>query len=88
MGWRRGVALIAATVAAANLAGICLGWPSGRHWLNVHLWAPMWPNMLAPSLVTLAWVGFLHVRAKVHLARHHEALKQHITATAGKDGNG
>lgn len=49
------------------------------HWLNVEVWGPMWPNMFAPSIITLAWVGILHLRTKVHLRRHHEELKRHIT---------
>jgi hypothetical protein len=48
------------------------------HWLNVELWGPMWPNMFAPSVITLAWMGILHVRVKVHLRRHHEALDSAI----------
>jgi len=87
MDWRRGLALIAAAVAAANLAGICLGWPAGRHWLDVHVWGPMWPNIFAPSASTLAAVVIAHIRTKVHLARHHEELKAHVTAQlAGKEG--
>lgn len=34
------------------------------------LWANLWPNMVAPSLPTLAWCAFLHLRARAHVARH------------------
>jgi len=57
-------------------------------WLNVHLWGPMWPNMFAPSAITLAAVAISHVKAARQRQRHHEELKQHVTAaTGGSDGN-
>ena len=34
------------------------------HWLNVELWSPMWPNMFAPSMITLAAVIVSHVRQR------------------------
>lgn len=58
------------------------------HWLNVELWSPMWPNMFAPSAITLAAVLVSHVKAARQRERHHEDMKQHVTATAGgSDGN-
>jgi hypothetical protein len=61
------------------------------HWLNVHLWGPMWPNIFAPSAMTLAAVAISHARAyrqrerhhaetRATLTAHHEELKQHVTA--------
>lgn len=49
------------------------------HWLNVHLWAPMWPNMFAPSMITLAAVVISHVKARRHRERQHEDLKRHVS---------
>ena len=51
------------------------------HWLNVELWQPMWPNMFAPSMITLAAVAVSHVKAARQRQRHHEELKQHVTDT-------
>ena len=52
------------------------------HWLNVELWSPMWPNMFAPSLISLAAIGVSHVLHRKHADARHEDLKQHVTATA------
>ena len=52
------------------------------HWLDVELWGPMWPNMFAPSAITLAAVAVSHVKAARQRERHHEEMKQHVTATA------
>lgn len=51
------------------------------HWLNVHLWGPMWPNIFSPSAVTLAAVAVSHVRSYRQREWHHEELKQHVTDT-------
>jgi len=57
------------------------------HWLNTELWGPMWPNIAAPSLWTLAGIGLAHWRTRVHLRRHHEELKQHVSETInGSEG--
>lgn len=53
------------------------------HWLNVHLWAPMWPNMFAPSVFTVAAVVLSHIRGYRQRERQHEDMKRHVTATAG-----
>lgn len=53
------------------------------HWVNTELWGPMWPNMFAPSLVTLAAVAVSHVKAARQRERHHREMKKHVTATAG-----
>jgi len=58
------------------------------HWLNVHLWGPMWPNMFAPSMITLGAVAVSHVRAHRQRQRHHEEMKQHVTATAAAKTEG
>jgi len=52
------------------------------HWLNVHLWAPMWPNIFAPSAITLAAVAISHIKSARQAERHHRALKEHISNTA------
>lgn len=58
------------------------------HWLNTELWGPMWPNMFAPSMITLAAVVISHVRQHRHHERRHEELKQHVTnSTGGAGGN-
>jgi hypothetical protein len=57
------------------------------HWLDVELWGPMWPNMFAPSAITLAAVLVSHVKAARQRERHHEDMKQHVTATAGSGGD-
>ena len=53
------------------------------HWLNTELWGPMWPNMFAPSVITLAAVAVSHIRAHRQRERHHEDMKQHVTASTG-----
>lgn len=55
-------------------------------WLKVHLWGPMWPNMFAPSVITLAAVGVSHVRQARQRRRDHEDLKKHVTETLGGSG--
>jgi len=55
------------------------------HWLNVELWQPMWPNMFAPSVITLIAVGVGHVKAARQRERHHQEMKQHVTATVTGD---
>ena len=60
-----------------------------RHWLDIELWGPMWPNMFAPSLITLAAVAVSHFKRSRQAERHHRDLKAHITAAAaaaGQDG--
>lgn len=52
-------------------------------WLNVHLWAPMWPNIFAPSASTLLAVIGSHVKAGRQRQRHHDEMKQHVTDTLG-----
>jgi hypothetical protein len=52
------------------------------HWLNTELWGPMWPNMFAPSLLTLPAIAVSHVKAARQRERHHQDMKQHVTATA------
>lgn len=57
------------------------------HWLNVELWSPMWPNMFAPSLITLPVVVVGQVKAWQQRERHHEDMKQHVTnSTEGNAG--
>lgn len=64
------------------------------HWLNVELWSPLWPNMVAPNVWTIAAVlchllATLAQRARQHLEaerradERHEELKQHVTKTLG-----
>lgn len=67
------------------------------HWLNVHLWGPMWPNIFAPSAITLGAITVAHLRARWQADRHHaeraaqadahhEALKAHVSAELGRGG--
>ena len=53
------------------------------HWLDVELWAPMWPNMFAPSASTVAAVVISHVKSARQRERHHEDMKRHVTKQAG-----
>lgn len=53
------------------------------HWLNVELWGPMWPNMFAPSLITIPVVVAAHVKASRQRQRNHDDMKAHVTSTAG-----
>jgi hypothetical protein len=46
-------------------------------------WNDLWPNAIAPSVWTLAAVIASHVKAARQRERHHEDMKQHVTATAG-----
>ena len=39
------------------------------HWLDVELWGPMWPNMFAPSAITLANAEGLYGHAEAVRAR-------------------
>ena len=50
-----------------------------------HLWQAVWPNMVAPSLWTLLGIGLSHLHTHRKLNAHHEALKAHVTAVAGKE---
>ena len=45
---------------------------------NRDIWAPMWPNMFAPSVITLAAVVVSHFRLKAHQKKNHEETKQAI----------
>lgn len=56
------------------------------HWLNVELWSPMWPNMFAPSLITLPVVIVGQVRARRQRKRLHEDMKKHVTDAASPKG--
>jgi hypothetical protein len=38
-----------------------------HHWLYTDLWAPMWPNVFAPSAPTLLSVLWGHYRLKAHV---------------------
>lgn len=48
-------------------------------WLNRDLWAPMWPNMFAPSVITLAGLGLSHWRIRRRQDAHHAAMVKHVT---------
>ena len=45
------------------------------------LWNDLWPNAVAPSVWTLLAVVTSHVRAARQRERHHQDMKQHVTAT-------
>lgn len=58
------------------------------HWLNTELWGPLWPNVFAPSVWVLPAVVISHVKAARQRERHHQDMKQHVTAaTGGSDGD-
>jgi hypothetical protein len=59
-----------------------------HRYLFVDLWLPMWPNVFAPSAITLAAVVISHVKQIRQRDRHHQELKDHITKTIGGSGNG
>ena len=63
-----------------------MGWL--LHWLNVHLWGPMWPNMFAPSMITLAAVAVSHVKQHRASRARHEELKRHVTEAARDNAGG
>jgi hypothetical protein len=48
----------------------------------------MWPNMFAPSASTVIAVVVSHVKAARQRERHHQDMKQHVTAsvTGGSQG--
>lgn len=48
------------------------------HWLNFEYWQQSWPNIFAPSVWTLAGIALAHWRTRVHLARHHQELREHV----------
>ena len=45
------------------------------HWLNVELWGPVWPNLVASAICS----ALVYVRLRVEQARRHEELKRHVT---------
>lgn len=46
-------------------------------WLKM-LWDAMWPNMFAPSAITLAAVAVSHVRHRAQADKRHRELKAHV----------
>ena len=48
------------------------------HWLNVELWGPMWPNIFAPSAVTLVAIVVSHMLHRKAMATHMDHLRTHI----------
>lgn len=55
------------------------------HWLNTELWGPLWPNMVAPNVWTIIVVLCHLVATLTQQERHHQDMKQHVTATAAKE---
>lgn len=45
------------------------------HHFYVDLWIPIWPNLAASGVC----FSLAFWRTKVHLRRHHDALKEHMT---------
>jgi len=43
-------------------------------------WNDLWPNTIAPSAWTLTAVIISHVKRTAQAERHHQELKQHVTA--------
>lgn len=67
------------------------------HWLNVHLWGPMWPNIFSPNVWTLVALAVHLTATLIQRERHHreaqqraderhEEMKQHVTNTMGDPG--
>ena len=48
------------------------------HWLNTELWAPMWPNMFAPSVITIGAVIISHIKARKGHEKRHQEIMGHI----------
>lgn len=53
------------------------------HWLRVELWAPLWPNMVAPSAWTLAGLGASHWHTHRVLRRHRAELAEQLQRKIG-----
>lgn len=49
------------------------------HWFNTELWAPMWPNVFAPSAITLVAIVLSHLKLKEHQRKQHA---EHMEALA------
>jgi hypothetical protein len=49
-------------------------------------WNDLWPNTIAPSAWTLAAIIISHLKRTAQAERHHQALKEHVTATAEPPG--
>ena len=47
-------------------------------------WNDLWPNVVAPSAWTLTAIVVSHVKRAAQAERHHQALKDHVTAVAAK----
>jgi hypothetical protein len=45
-------------------------------------WNDLWPNVIAPSAWTLAAIALSHVKRAAQAERHHQELKDHVTAVA------
>jgi uncharacterized membrane protein len=47
-------------------------------WLKT-LWDAMWPNMFAPSAITLAAIGVSHARTRLHIKSNHQSVQAQVT---------
>ena len=45
-------------------------------------WDDLWPNVVAPSAWTLAAITLSHVKRTAQAERHHQEMKEHVTASA------
>ena len=52
------------------------------------LWNDLWPNTFAPSAWTLAAIVISHVKRAAQAERHHQEMKEHVTALAAAKDTG
>jgi hypothetical protein len=57
---------------------------AARHWLNVELWGPVWPNLLASAICT----GAVYLKLRAEQIAHREEIKRHVTALRKGEGGG
>jgi hypothetical protein len=51
-------------------------------------WNDLWPNTVAPSVWAILAVAVSHVKAARQRERHHEDMKQHVTQSIARGGDG
>lgn len=47
-------------------------------------WDDLWPNVIAPSVWTLAAIVVSHVKRTAQAERHHREMKEHVSAAGGR----
>jgi hypothetical protein len=48
----------------------------------------MWPNIFSPNFWTIVAIACHLVATLAQQERHHQEMKQHVTATAAKEDHG